>query len=532
MIRLLLRRHRVALVSWVVGLLALVAVTIPSYEATYGDPLTRMILVQQLQDTPGLTVLYGALPDPGTLGQLFAWETGTYVLVLAAVMASLLGVAATRGEEDAGTTELVRSIGVRPHTPLAAALALLTLACLAVGGGTAAILSAQAASVDELGTTGGILFATVLVLSSLALGLLAVVAAQLRGDRRSAGTLALTAVAVAFLLRVLADQGAPWLRWVTPLGWRDVVRPYTDDRFWPLLPMLGICVAIATAGALLARGRELGGAWLRGTGRSNHRLRVRSSFGWAWRDARGSVLGWSAAILGCAALFASMTRGLVTTLEQDRTTAELLARMGGEAQDPVGMYFSFLGLFLTLLALICGVALTLRWRNEESSGRLVAELGAGTPRWSSLVARASVAGVTVTVLTAFSGLVLGLVGRSQLDDVDPFPYALASTLGDLPGVLAGVGLAVLAAAVVPRLTGLLWAVVAASGFLVLLGGLVDAPTWLIDLSLLGHTPTDGAGPTLDWSSWLAGRPIVLASAWLVCLGAAGVLVGRRDLRLG
>lgn len=532
MTRLLLRRHRLSLLGWVVGILTLVAVTLPSYEATYGDPVARSVLVEQLQGTPSMTVLYGALAEPGTLGQLFAWETGTYVLVLGAVMATLLGIALTRGEEDAGATELVRSVGVRPPTPLLAALVVLTLVCAAVGGGTALILVAQTAVIDDLEITGGLLFGAVTFLSSLAFGLVAVVAAQLRGDRRSARGLALTTLGLGFLLRVLADQGAPWLRRVTPLGWRDVVRPWTDDRLWPLLPMVGFCLALAAAGFRLARGRGLGSGWLGGAARSGRRLRVSSVLGWTWRDLRGSVLGWSVAILGLAAVFASMTEGMVTTIERDRTMSELLARMGGEAHEPLAMYFSYLSAFLMLLVLVCGVALTLRWRGEESSGRLVNELATGVPRWSSLLARAAVAAVVVTVLTVASGLLLGLVGRTQLGGVDPLPHALAGTVGDLPGVLAAVALAALVTAVAPRLVGAVWGAVCLSGFLVLLGGLVDVPQQVIDVALLGHAPDAEIGAAPDWSAWMTGMPLAFTAVGALALLGAGLVVGRRDLRLG
>lgn len=532
MTALLLRRHRTALLAWVLGLLALVAVTVPSYEATYGDPAAGSVLVAQLQDTPSLELLYGPLPDPGTIGQLFAWETGTYVLVLAAVMAVILGVALTRGEEDAGTTELVRSVGVRPPVPLLAALTVLALTCLVVGGGSALILVGQAAVVDELEVTGGIGYGAVLFLSSLAFGVLAVIAAQLRGDLRSGRGMALAAVAVLLVVRIVADQSAGWVRWLTPLGWRDLVRPWTDDRLWVLAPLSLAVVALAGVAVALAQGREIGSAWLAGSDRGARPLRVRTALGWAWHDARGSVLGWSLAILGTAALFGSMTGGLVQTLARDRATAELLARLGGDVTDPVGTYFAYLGLFVMLLVLICGVTLTLRWRGEESSGRLVHELAVGVPRWQSLLARAAVAGGTVTVLTVSSGLLLGWIGSSQLQGVDALPHALAGTVGDLPGVLVGVGLAALVTAVAPRVTGLVWAVVTASGFLVLLGGLVDVPQRVIDLSLLGQTPAAGLGASPAWASWLTGMPLALAVGALLALVAAGMLVGRRDLRLG
>lgn len=528
---LLLRRHRTALLAWVLGLLALVGVTVPSYQATYGSP-AGSVLVAQLQDTPSLELLYGPLPDPGTIGQLFAWETGTYVLVLAAVMAAILGVALTRGEEDAGATELVRSVGVRPHTPLVAALTVLTLASLAIGGGSALILVAQAAVVDELTAIGGIGYGATLLLASLAFGMLAVIAAQLRDNQRSARGLALGAVAVLLLVRIVADRAAGWLRWFTPLGWRDLVRPWTDDRLWVLVPLALVVVALGAVAVTLATAREPGAAWLAPADRAERRLRVRSALGWAWRDARGSVLGWAVAILGTAVLFGSMTGGLVATLERDRATAELLARLGGDIADPVGTYFAYLGLFVMLLVLICGVALTLRWRGEESSGRLVHELAVGVPRWRSLLARTAVAAGTVTVLALGSGLLLGWIGGAQLDGVDARPHALAGTVGDLPGVLVGVALAALVTAVVPRLTGLLWAVVVASGFLVLLGGLVDVPQSVIDLSLLGQTPETGLGSSPDWAAWLTGMPLALVLVGLFGLAAAGALVGRRDLRLG
>ena len=56
-------------------------------------------------------------------------------------------------------------------------------------------------------------------------------------------------LALAFAMRVSADQisdgtDSDWLRWLTPLGWRDLVRPYTDDRFAVLLACCAIAIAV------------------------------------------------------------------------------------------------------------------------------------------------------------------------------------------------------------------------------------------------------------------------------------------------
>lgn len=535
MIRLLLWRHRIALLAWILSLLALVAITAPSYQATYGDdPASRTILVDQLQATQGTKVLYGELADPGTLGQLFAWETGSYIIILAAVMAVLLGVAMTRGEEDAGTLELVRSVGVRPGVPLGAAFAVLTLACAGVGGGSAVILVAQAAAISELTVAGGLAFGAVAFLASLCCGLWAVICAQLRPDARSARGLAFVAVAIGFAERVVADFGDGWwadaLQWLTPFGWKAVVGPYGSDRFWALLPIALVCLAFGAIAVALAGHREVGSAVLGQSGGSGRRLAVRTPEGWAWHSARGLVIGWTVAVLGTAGLFGSMTDGLVTVIETDPATGELISQLGGP-EDPVGAYFAFLGTFVALLVMVCGAALMLRFRGEETSGRLVHELAVGVRRWRSLLARSVVAVVVSVALLMAAGVVMGLIGRAQLDGGDPLALALAGTVGELPGVFAVIGIAAVLVGLAPRWAGLIWAVVAWSGFTVLFGGLVDLPDWLLDLSLLGHTPGTGAGSP-DWGAWIGMVPAGLIAGAAVATTAAAMLVGRRDLRLG
>ena len=305
---LLVRRHRISLLAWILGLLVLVSITAPSYEATYGDPQSRAVLVDQMQSTQGSTVLYGRLPDPGSLGQLFAWETGSYIVILAAVMAVILGIAFTRGEEDSGRPEVVRATGVRPGAPLGAALLVLTLACAAVGGGSAAILTAQSTTIDELTVAGGLAYGAVAFLAALSLGLWAIICAQLRPDARSARSLAFVALAVGFAERVFADFGDGWwaeaLQWLTPFGWKTVVAPYTQDRFWALLPLAGLCAVFAGVGVALSRRRELRGSVLGSVAGRARAIRVATPERWAWLCTRSSLIGWAVAILGTAALFA------------------------------------------------------------------------------------------------------------------------------------------------------------------------------------------------------------------------------------
>lgn len=547
LVALLVRRQRVGLLAWTLSLLALVAVTVPAYEATYPDLAARAVLVEQMSADRGSTVLYGRLELPGTYGQLFAWESGTYLLLLASVAAILLGVALTRGEEDAGVVELVRSVGVRAGAPVRAGLVVLTLFCLVLGAGTAAILLVQA-DAQELAAAGGLGFGALTFLTAWAFGLVAVVAAQLRGDAPAARHLALLVLGMAFAVRAVADtSSAGWasgLSWVSPLGWKSVLSPWTEDRWWTLVPMLVVGLALAGAGLWCASRRELGGTLLGRAGGSARRLPVRSVPGWALAEARGALLGWTVGVLGVAVLFGSMAEGLAGTLEEDPAIRDLVEQMGVGLEDPVRTYFTLLGSMVAVVAVVGAVAQVLRWRTEESSGRLVHELATGVPRWRSLLARAGVAAAAGVLWLGAGGLLMGLLGRVLLADVDPMGSALRGTLGEAPGLVAAVGVATLLVAVLPRSAALVsWVVVGWSAFVLWFGELVDLPDALLDVTLLGHGPvladlvervTDGGDGAAAGAAAGSGAVTV---AVLLGLGAlalllAAVLVGRRDLRLG
>ncbi|MGD8150400.1 hypothetical protein [Ornithinimicrobium sp. Y1694] len=524
LVALLLRRHRVALLAWTLSLLALVAATVPAYEATYPGLAARSVIVEQMRADQGSRVLYGELGADGTYGQLFAWETGTYVLLLVAVAAILLGIALTRGEEDAGRVELVRSVGVEPGAPVRAALLVLSGFCVVVGAGTAGILLAQHDPV-ELSATGAWGFAALTVVVGWTFGLIAVLSAQLRGDASGARSLAFLVLGMAFATRAIADAAASgrlgWLNWLSPLGWKAVLAPWDGDRTWTLIPMLVVPLGLAFVVLVTVTRREVGGALLGGTKGSARRLRVRTVEGWSGVQARGALLGWTVGVLGVAVLFGSMAEGLSGTMEQDPTMRDLLQQMGVDLGSPMEAYFSLLGGMVAVTAMIGAVSLVLRWRGEEVSGRLVHELAVGTPRWRSLLARAAVAGVAGVLWLAAGGAAMGVLGRVLLGEGsgDPVGAALRGTLGEAPGLLAAVGISTLLCAVAPRVAVLgSWLVVGWCAFVLWFGQLVSLPEPLLEATVLGHSG--------------ALSLVALGLLAAVTLAAGAALVGRRDLRLG
>ncbi|MDO5618156.1 ABC transporter permease [Kocuria sp.] len=545
---LMFRRHRVALVAWCVPLLLMVAITVPAYQSTYPGLEQRAPLVAQMQNTDGMRLLYGILNDPGTLGQLFTWEVGSYVVILTCVMALLLGISTTRGEEDSGGLELVRTSGVHPVAPLVGAVILVFTACALVGGGSAAILLVQMTSTTELTVSGALGFGAVTTLAAFTVGLAAILCAQLRDEARGARALAFTGLGVAFLMRVVADQAIAdsawpqWLKtlnWWTPFGWKQVVSPYTEDRLWTLAVFAGVCVVLLAVVTALYRSREYLAAVLPNRSASRRRLSVATVEGWSWASGRPHVLGWFVAVLLVAALFGSMTAGLVQTLRDSQPTRDLIEQMSAsgsvpqqQVSDPaylLAQYYEFLGFYVALLVAVFAISAVLKWRVEEKSGHLDLELTAGTRRWRSLLARCTVAMFSSAFLLAAAAGVMGWLGELQMaNDVgagEPFRQSMTSTFGQLPAVMAGIGGAALLIALVPRAAGAIWAVIAVSAFLQTFGGLVNLPQWIRNLGLYAWAPAPG-------DSWPWAQMGLLAGVGVVGTLAAAALVSRRDITTG
>ncbi len=102
----------------------------------------------------------------------------------------------------------------------------------------------------------------------------------------------------AFVLRVIADtsSGLSWLRWTTPLGWAEELRPFTGARPAVLLLPVGASLLLIAAAARIAARRDVGSGLLAAHdtagpvwGCCPRRRRRRSAAnGWVWSS------GWRA----------------------------------------------------------------------------------------------------------------------------------------------------------------------------------------------------------------------------------------------
>ena len=524
-LRILLRRFRVQIVAWLMPLWLLVGVTAPSYESVYPSLETRTVLIEQMRKSPGTRLLYGYVPTPGRLGQLLQWETGTFLLVCTSLMAILLTCRVLRADEDEGLVEILRATGVGRSVPFLVPVGLMWAVVGTLSAGVGGILTWQTRRIEELTVTGAWALAGTICVTGWVFSAVAAVASQLGRQVGQARGLSMVMLALAFVMRVSADQisdgtGSDWLRWLTPLGWRDLVRPYTDDRFAVLTVCGAVAIALTLGAAVLAARREYLDGYLPDRSSSRGRWRVRGHMDLLGRLSWRGLVGWALASTGLALLYGSVSGSIKDLLAPGSPTASYVGKMA--VGSPVEQFMSLMTVVTVLLVAVAAVRRVNRLAGLEHAGLVEVELAAGVSRGRVFLLQVLCALIESMVLLLVSAAVLAATTATQLTDDHAVARSFVFTVSQLPGMVAAIGIAAALVGLAPRLTGLSWAVVTWSAFAQFFGGLVELKDWAKDLSVLGHHLDVVGSP--DW------KPLAVQTA----VGLTGIMIGlvaytRRDL---
>jgi len=517
LLRLMLHRHRVLITSWLVLLVAVTGATVSAYQSTYPTAEQRRTATDLAQHSAATTLMYGNLADPGTPALMFTWEIGAIATILAAIMAVLVAISLTRAAEDDGTLELVRTTGIDARVPLRCALLMLAGVAATLALGCTGGLGLAAGHVDAVTWPGAAAFGTVVGLTFLIVGMVTVVLAQVAATAGSARLLGFAVVGAAFGIRALADtRHVGWLNWLTPLGLRATVRPFAENRWWPLATYLVVVAALAWFAAFLAGRREYGAGLIRRRDSRSTRLNIRSSLGLTARLARRPVLTWTVGVACLGTLFSAMGSGVVHQSQQGDLGGFLGSQLGGG--NPVAGYFGYCGTVVGMAVTAFAVLSVLRARQDELGGLTDHILATGARRWKPLASQVAVTAVGTLIILVVTGALSALIAPTVINGPDVAIRAFTYTIGQWPSAMVAAGWTALLIGLWPRLTGLAWLPLIAGGLLALLGQLLGIPQSVRDLGVFQHVP-DVAAPGPDARGLLI--LLTVAGATLL-LGLAGI----------
>ena len=519
LLRMALRRDRIIVPLWT---LYFVAISASSYGATvslYGTAAERAAGARTINSAPALVALYGPIYDVTSPAAIAFVKLVVFNAAIVALVAGLLVIRHSRADEELGRRELVSAGQVDRHAPLAAAVAVGCLFSLLVG-----VLSGAAAAASGAGVGGSLVMGAEWAATGIAFSALAAVAAQLTSGARAARGLVVGTLAVAYVVRAVADvTDLGWLTWLSPVGWAQQTRPFAGDRWWVLgLHLVLAAGAFAVAVAIESR-RDLGAGVLpdrAGPARGS----LASATALAWRLQRQGLLAWSIGL----GLLGFVVGSVVTNLGDLLDTADaraMIEKMGGTGVLEDAFVSAELG-FLAVAATGYALSAAGRAHGEEAAGRLEGLLATPTARRDWLAGHLLVAVGGSAVLVTVIGLSLGSAHAIGASDASVVWPDLTAAWVRLPAVWVVLGVAMLLYAVRSSWFAACWAVLAVSVVLTELGELLRLPHWVTELSPYSHVPQ------LPATSFDAPAVLGLLGVAAALLVAAFVRFDRRDVSAG
>ncbi|WP_010525595.1 ABC transporter permease [Nesterenkonia sp. F] len=525
LLRLMLRRDRMRLSLWVLGIGLMGFYFAGAIQVVAEDRAQLAQMTTMFADPVGRLMTgpaYGM--DAPTFERFYATGYILFLFILAALMSIFTVVRHTRAEEQTGRAELIRANVVGRHATLTAALLLVLLADVLVG-----LLVSAGALAAGYATAGSLLVGAAAVAVGMFFAGAAAVTAQLSESSRGASAMAGALLGLAYLIRMggdMAEQGGGTLSWFSPLGWSQQTAPYVHDHWWPLLPLVGCAVGFVWLGYWLSTRRDVEASLMPSRlGRARARPSLGTPMGMAYRILRGGLRGWTIALVLTALLFGSYAESMIDAA--DALPEEFAAIFSGDSMM-LG-YLAYIALFLAIFVAAAGVSGLTQLHGEEARGR--AELSLSTPmsrtRWLAAHLAVLLLGLGLMLLLTGLGTALGALAVLGEDGVQHADDLVLASLHQAAPVLAVLGIVVALFGWLPRLAGVVgWLLLGYAAVMTNFGSLLELPAVMEDLNVFGHlaqVPVEG----VDWAPFLV----------LSGIGVVGILLGmigwnRREVAAG
>lgn len=513
LLRLILRRDRVRLPLWLVGLGGSIVASALAVPPLYDTPEKVAGYARTVGTSPVSYLMSGRQAGLDTLGGIVANEISQVAQLGVCLMVVFLVVRHTRAEEESGRAELLRSTVLGRHAATLAGLVYGIVAALLLGAITSISMLAA-----DLPVGGSLTYGVGLALLGVAYTAITLVAVQVSTSARGALGLAGAAVAVGYLVRGVGAMQDNALVWLSPFGWAQGMNAFGDERWWPALLLLVFTALLLALAVRLMAHRDFGGGLLAtrpGPARASRLLDT--PFGLATRLQRGLLIGWAVGLFLLGMLYGAVIPTVPDLIESNPEMADVVGASGQAAEDAlIDAFLGYIYLFMALIA--CGfiVASVLRLGTEEEVGRAEVVLATPVSRTSWMAATTALALVAAVKLTILMGLGLAIGYGLASGEWDQVLTQVVGQLAYLPGTLVVGGLAAALFGLLPRGTGIAWTAVALIALQVVLGQLLQLPDAVQAISPFWHLaafPVDDFEVVPFVSLLLLTAALVAAGLW-------------------
>ncbi|WP_047985839.1 ABC transporter permease [Ornithinibacillus californiensis] len=518
--RLIIRRDRIRIPIWLIGISFFTLIVPGAFTELYSSQEQRDVMAQTMEN-PAMVAMVGPVDISNyTLGVMTAHQMVLLTAVVVGLMSILLVTRHTRGDEENGQTEMVRSLPVGRLSTLNATLLVNTLTnillALIIGLGLFSL------NIESMDLEGSLLYGATLGATGIVFAGVTAVFAQLSESARGTIGFSIAFLLIAYIVRGIGDVSNEALSWVSPLGWVVQTEIYGANNWWPILLMLGFSILLFMVANYLNSIRDLEAGLLPAKpGRKNASAFLQSPIGLAFRLQRTGIISWAVGMYVLGVSYGSILGDIDSFFEGNDMMKQMFVTEAGYSVTE--QFVSMIMMVIAIIATIPPVMAMNKLYAEEKKGRLSHLLARAVSRTRLMVSFFVIAAINAFVMVSLASIGLWNAAVATMDD--PFRFGSMYQMGIVyyPAMLVMIGVAVLLIGISRKLTSFIWLYVFYSFIVLYMGALFQFPEWVGKLTPFGHIPQ----LPMDELTWM---PMVLLTGIAAILTVIGVIgYNRRDI---
>ncbi|MFF2754051.1 ABC transporter permease [Psychrobacillus sp. NPDC058041] len=484
--RFILQQNRLRIPIWIIALLLITLSTATAFKNLYQTPEDRQAIAQTMLN-PAMTAMVGHSNglDNYTNGAMMAHQMLLFTSIAVAIMSILLVARHTRAEEEDGQIELIRSLPIGRLSNLSATVLVVSgtniLLAFLMGFGLFAL------GIESMDLEGSMLYGATLGATGIIFTVVTAIFAQLSENSRGTIGLSFAVLVMAYLIRAIGDVSNETLSWFSPLGIGLKAEVYVYNYWSPVILLIGLALVILAFALYLNSIRDLEAGFLPSRlGKIHASPFLRSPFGLALRIQRTGLIAWAIGMFILGASYGSVLGDLESFFKDVEMMQALIKPVEG-----FSLIEQFIPMLMTVMAMLCTIPtlmIIFKLKSEEKKNHTEHLL-------SRAISRAKLMGsyFVISIGSSFVMLFLAVVGLwsasvAVMDDAISFPTLLKAGMIYLPAIWTMIGLAILLVGFLPQFTGFTWLYLVYSFIVVYLGGLLQFPNWMSNLSPYGQIP--------------------------------------------
>lgn len=519
--RLIVRRDRVRIPLWLTGIAFFTFMVPLAFTELYGSQEQRDVMALTMENPAMIAMVGPADLSHYTLGVMTAHQMLLFTAVVVGLMSILLVTRHTRGDEENGRIEMIRSLPVGRLSNLNATLLVYTMTnivlALIIG------LGLYVLNIESMDLEGSLLYGATLGATGIFFAGVTAFFGQVSESSRGTIGFSIAILLIAYIVRGIGDVSNATLSWISPLGWVTKTEIYGANNWWPVGLMMGVSIILFILANYFNAIRDLEAGLLPSRpGRRYASSFLQGPIGLGLKLQRTGMISWAIGMFVLGASYGSVLGDLDSFFEGNDMMQQMFTSKEGYSatEQFVGVIMMVMGLFATIPPVMAMNKLYA----EEKKSRIDHLLGRAVSRTQLMASYLVISIVNGFVMISLAAIGIWSAGVSAMEEPIGFGTIYGMGLVYYPAILVMISVAVLFIGFLPRLTSLIWLYLVFSFIVLYMGGIFQLSDWIGELTPFGHIPQI---PVEDMT-WIPILMLLAIAAVLTVVGFIGF--NRRDIQ--